>query len=640
MPPTGSNRPFGEAWANPVVVNSGRVGSPWTPSSTRTRPALGGAHRAEPITQTMHNQLSLVAIAATVALAGSLAAQGAPPPPVKAVASPKVARTLKGARQHQRLARPAFGPTRPHQVGPLTAAELERNDSIGFADALGAQPDFDGDITLAGDTDWVRCDVTATGVVTFDVSQTGTTPIPDATLTIRDAAGQFVAFNDDRPTSFMPLLVLPLPAGTYYAGVQGFAGTNTGTYKLTVTTAPTAFAPVNLGGATAATVPAGGGEVALQLILPTASAVRLNITANGGMDMYCAVLRQTGAVHRFVDDGVTGSVDPSLDIQLPAGIYLLAFGDFNAAGGAFTFNTTATAGAIPPIACGATVTGTVTGSESQNLFSLTLAAATNVDLATQLTGLSDSIVTVYDRDLNTITYNDDNNNVLASLVNMSLPAGQYYVGVEPFGNNAGGYSLVNTCSAFASTLARFGRNSGALLGGDSATLALDVGTPCPVELFTPLPAVLFPMTAILDASGLCVAYTDFGDFDLLGARATGGQYFCIVRDYFNQAGAYDADIGGQLFFPAPTKGALTMQDKVGQIQFLFAAVAPLVGFPVPAPFTGNLLINPPLISLPALPITGNGVVSYPATFPDGSYLVQSLSVTVSPLGGAMTNVAR
>lgn len=593
----------------------------------------------------MLNHFSLVAAATTLSLAASLAAQSlSPVPTTKPAVNAKTARTVKGARERQRLARPTFATTRGSGVvGPLAVTEVERNDTLGYADVLAGQPDYDGDIAVAGDIDWVRYDVNTSGVVTFDVSPLGASPIADATLTLVDAQGQFVAFNDDRPATLYPLLVLPLQAGTYYAGIEGFGGTTTGGYKLTVTNAPTSFPPATLNGSTSGNVPSNG-ETSYLLLLNQPSAVRLGITANGGMDMYCALQRPSGAVHRFVDDGVTGSPDPSLDVHLPSGVYMLTFGDFNGVGGAFTFNTTVTAAPVPALACGATVNGTVAGTEGQNLYSMVLVADSNVNLSVAFSGtplMTDSILYVYDRDLNTITYNDDNNNVLSSLVTLSLPSGQYYVGVESFGNtSAGAYSLTNTCVAFASTTGRFGRNSGTLAGADHLAFAVDLGTPTPVEMLCVIPPVLFPMTSILDESGACLGFSDFGEFQRIGHRASGSRGFFTVRDFFNQAGTFDVDIESSMFFQGATKGTLTMQDKAGQVHFPFAAVGTFAGFPVPAPFTGNLVIAPPLISLPALPIPANGVTSYPATFPNGAYLLQALSLTPSPLGGAMTNVAR
>jgi len=590
----------------------------------------------------MNLSLRLFAVVSAASMAGGLPAQSSPKtsPPTK-----PALRQIKGLGQRERLARPVSGSFAARgPVGPLTALEVERNGSIGFTDAFGANVDYDGDISVQGDGDVVRYSLATSSVVTFDVSAVGASPIADATLLIRDARGQFVAFNDDRGGgSLMPLITVPLPAGNYYATVQGYAGTNTGTYRLSTSAVPTTFAAAALNGPTSSTVPPGG-EIAFRVSAPADLTFRMTVSANGGQDLYCALLRPSGAVQRLVDDGVTGTLDPSLDTRLPgntSGDYILVFGDLNGAGGPFTFNLVTAQQAVPSVPCGSSANGSVAGAEGQAMFAWTLGSSSATTLSVSGVTMTDSWLTLYDANLNTVVYNDDAGS-LFSIINVGLPAGTYYLGVESYSNaSAGSFTLnVGCTSGFAPGAGRFGDNAGSIATtGDTAVFAVAPGTPIPMEVSVASPA-LFPMAAILDSNGRCVSFTDIADLEVTGDAVGSGTHYVLVRDYFGATGAFNALLGGPAYFLGTTKGTLTMQDKAGRIHFPFAAVSLLPGgFPVPTPFTGSLLILPPLIEIPALPIPASGSIAYPFNFPNGPYHVQALSLVPVPLGGSMTNVA-
>ncbi len=589
-----------------------------------------------------------VALAMVTLLAGSLAAQS---PTKPALPNKPALRTAKADRKlERRWARPVHDTKVAPQPGPgpLTAAEVEHNDTVGWTDSFGGQPDYDGFISVAGDLDVVSLRLPTDSHVLFDVSAIGGQPIADATLLIRDAAGQFVAYNDDRPSSLMPLIDVILPAGVYHCEIAGYAA-NTGTYKLTTTVTPVNLNVVNPGVPVNGVVPAGG-EVAFLLPIVASARVSLTISANGGQDLYLACLRGSGAVHRFVDD--TGAnLDPGLDTHLTAGLYVLVFGDGNGIGGAFTFNVTATFGVVPPVVCGGAASGACIDDRSLELFGLSVATPSTIDLSTGASGatpMTDAILTVYDSNLNMILWNDDTIG-LHSRMNIPLPAGQYYVGVEAFSAaSAGTFNLNAICTPSVTVNpARFGVTTGGNVAtpGDVVAHSFQAGTPIPVEVLadTSLTTLGDPMLAILDANGNCLAYDDDGGpgTDSFGGNRIGtGVHWALVRDYGNGTGTFDLAVTGPIAFPATTKGNLELKDKAGNVQFLYAAASVLgFPFPVPLPFTGNILINPgALVALPGVSIPASGKMTYPAVFPNLPYFVQGLSVTLAPLGGAMTNV--
>lgn len=99
---------------------------------------------------------------------------------------------------------------------------------------------FDGSIGGAGDTDWIRIDLTAGQGYTFSTWGTGGAGagLSDTILTIRDSAGGVVASNDDIEGSrnrFSLVEFTAASSGDYYIEVSGF-DTLTGNYSVQAAT--------------------------------------------------------------------------------------------------------------------------------------------------------------------------------------------------------------------------------------------------------------------------------------------------------------------------------------------------------------------------------------------------------------------
>jgi hypothetical protein len=94
----------------------------------------------------------------------------------------------------------------------------------------------DGDLTI-GDSDWWQFTLTGTTVCRIETGRglSGTFS-PDTFLYLRDATGALLESDDDDAPGAWSLVLATLPAGTYYADVQGFSGTNPGTYTLRLQT--------------------------------------------------------------------------------------------------------------------------------------------------------------------------------------------------------------------------------------------------------------------------------------------------------------------------------------------------------------------------------------------------------------------
>jgi hypothetical protein len=89
-------------------------------------------------------------------------------------------------------------------------------------------------IEAASDHDWFRIDLVAGQAVTFSLNGSGTTPLGDPYLRLRDSIGTILAQNDDGGPGLNSLLSFTATTtGTYYIDVADYS-TGIGTYSLQV----------------------------------------------------------------------------------------------------------------------------------------------------------------------------------------------------------------------------------------------------------------------------------------------------------------------------------------------------------------------------------------------------------------------
>lgn len=92
-------------------------------------------------------------------------------------------------------------------------------------------------VLAAGDSDWWQFTLATPTVCRIEVGRglVGTFS-PDTYLYLRDASGALLEADDDDGPGAWSLVVATLPAGTYYADVQGYGGANPGSYTLLLQT--------------------------------------------------------------------------------------------------------------------------------------------------------------------------------------------------------------------------------------------------------------------------------------------------------------------------------------------------------------------------------------------------------------------
>ncbi len=107
-------------------------------------------------------------------------------------------------------------------IAPGTPTPLPQLESV-----------VDGDISMAGDSDWYSFSIGAQTEVLIETGESGVAggSIGDSTLELFDSAGQSIAADDDGGSGAYSQIGISLAPGTYFIDVRGF-GTRFGTYRL------------------------------------------------------------------------------------------------------------------------------------------------------------------------------------------------------------------------------------------------------------------------------------------------------------------------------------------------------------------------------------------------------------------------
>jgi hypothetical protein len=593
------------------------------------------------------------AVLAALLLAGLAAAAPAQAPVPLPAPSGKPADGVLRLERRRGPKPPAPVPPAGGGAAPQAAvAEVELNNSVARADDLGTQADFDGSLLTLRDQDVVRFVLPQDADVTLSMTAAGASPVPDPDLLVTDAAGQFVAYNDDENRSNLyPRIRTPLPAGAYHLVVASVAGV--GSYRASVGWSPVTVATVPHN-QTVNGVLAAGRPLLYRLVLTAES--RVTVTANGGpLDLVLEVLRPNGTVYRQVDDAV--GANPGFDSHLPPGTWYLRLREQNGAPGGFSFQANVNAQAMPAVPCGSQAVGALASDATLVVYRLALASAATVRLETRpgTTGpVSDTVLALHDRNLNTIFEQDDDNFSLYSVLSVPLPPATYYVTVRQYLRAGGGsFQLVATCNGpYVRSAATYGRNAGNLAtGSDTAAFRLDVGTLAPVEFLadTATTSLDDPVLAVIDENGGLLLANDQDAVlapDSFGGRELSrGCYSVLVREYANRPGTFDLRIGTRAFFTdAVSARTLNFNEKAGRgVAMLAAANVLPAPLPLPQPIQGLLWLDLSVwVPLPAVVVPPSGVFVAPTPnfnlFP--TIKLQGLSFVIANNDFVMTDVVR
>ncbi|MEZ5682590.1 MAG: M10 family metallopeptidase C-terminal domain-containing protein [Erythrobacter sp.] len=118
-----------------------------------------------------------------------------------------------------------------------------QNDSVGSTAGTSSTITIggsavDGNLDQTGDHDWYAVTLQAGQIYEFVTSATGGANDVDTTLTVRNASGGVLAFNDDSSGTYSRVRFVAETSGTYYIDVAGWAEGEAGTYRLQAAVAP------------------------------------------------------------------------------------------------------------------------------------------------------------------------------------------------------------------------------------------------------------------------------------------------------------------------------------------------------------------------------------------------------------------
>lgn len=117
--------------------------------------------------------------------------------------------------------------------------------TVGTASAIALGGSLNGRVDSNGDHDWYAITLTAGQTYLFRTGGVNSVTATDTTLTLRDASGTQVTFNDDSgEASFSAIRYTPTTSGTYYLDVGAF-NTGTGDFNLTAFTTVTPIVYTN-----------------------------------------------------------------------------------------------------------------------------------------------------------------------------------------------------------------------------------------------------------------------------------------------------------------------------------------------------------------------------------------------------------
>lgn len=197
-------------------------------------------------------------------------------------------------------------------------------------------------LNFAGDRDWFRLDITSSGLVTIDLFGDGAVPVGDTVVRLYDAAGNFVAENDD--FSFFSfdsqLSFIAAETGTFYVEAASFADSYSGTYGLAaeftdtgLDDLPTAFDTPGVilpGGTFTSQLDYVGDRDWVRMDVDETTVFQIDLEGTGTdplSDPYLRVFDGDGNLVAANDDGPSG-LDSQVLAVLDAGTYYLDAGSF------------------------------------------------------------------------------------------------------------------------------------------------------------------------------------------------------------------------------------------------------------------------------------------------------------------------
>jgi hypothetical protein len=340
---------------------------------------------------------------------------------------------------------------------PCAAATLHAGDQLhGTLSDTGCR-------TSLGLSDLYTLTLTSAGTLDLEIDSSAF----DAILAIRDGKDNLIVRDDQVDGLNVAHLTADLPAGVYTVAAAATSGA--GDYQLTAgftahDVPDCAFAqPLDLNGGfiqrlgPRSCTGTNGQPVDYYSFTLAEDTLALAVMTSSEVDGYLTLYDAKGNLVRS-DDNSYGSGDPLIVQYLPAGDYKLAArAASSTVGGLYQVDLRTVPGPRPPfctpkstLTAGGTATGVITYTGCQytdnsfaDLYQLNLAADAAVDLRLNSSDF-DAYLVLLDSKGAVIDEDDDSGGNTNSRITRDLPAGAYFLVVEPFGDYTkhGAYTLI------------------------------------------------------------------------------------------------------------------------------------------------------------------------------------------------------
>lgn len=330
-------------------------------------------------------------------------------------------------------------------AGDTIANNVSTTSTIAISGKPSGRGRENGFVNSESDQDWFRITLDAGELYEFSLRDRGNTPL-DSTLTLRDAAGLQIAFDDDSGAGDNGRLLFRSPtAGTYYLDVGGFS-TSTGGYQLTASEVPATigtFSSVLVNGSTTGVIGSANDQDFHSILLAAGESYIFDVT--GAIDSTLSLRDGAGTELLFNDDD---GGDGNARIEFTAagtGTFYLDVGGFSSGTGAYTLAARIDDAAddiqtTDVLSVGGSRNGTINTGADQDFFRVSLTQGQNYVF--RATGVGDETVTLRGFTGTQLAFDDDSGpGNDAQLAFTPTSSGTYFVDVGSFADNVGAYTV-------------------------------------------------------------------------------------------------------------------------------------------------------------------------------------------------------
>ncbi len=342
-----------------------------------------------------------------------------------------------------------------------------------------------GRVESSGDHDWFAITLTAGQSYQFRLTSTSL----DSYLRLYSAGGSLITSDDDSAGNLNSLIsYTATSSGTYYLDASDYSS-GTGSYTVSAATtsvddyaaSTSTTGSVAVGGSATGRIETTGDNDWFAVTLTAGQSYQFRLTSTGLSDPYLRLYSsggKAGATTVVASDNNSGGGTNALISYTASssGTYYLGASDYSSGTGSYSVSASAVttddyaanSSTSGRVTVGSSTTGRIETSGDHDWFAVTLTAGQSYQFGLTSTSL-DSYLRLYSGSGSLITYSDDSNGSLNSLITYTATSsGTYYLDAADYSSGTGSY----TVSAATTTIDDYAANTsttGRVTVGSSST---------------------------------------------------------------------------------------------------------------------------------------------------------------------------